>query len=93
METVAAGKFENVFGNLAVKIDNVSAFGSITISGEDEGLTRCIRDFTVSSRGTLEKTYERILDEKTGRKVARQFYDLKVKHWMTLDELPIPPKA
>jgi hypothetical protein len=68
-------------------------FGGITISGADEGLTRCIRDFTVSSRGTLQKTSERIIDEKTGRKVARQFYDPPVEHWMRLDDLPIPPKA
>jgi len=68
-------------------------FGGITISGEDEGLTRCIRDFTVSSRSTLQKISERIIDEKTGRTVARQFYNPQVKHWMTLDELPIPPTA
>src|SRR3954464_403533 len=69
-------------------------FGGITVSGEDEGLTRCIRDFTVSSRGTLQKTSERIIDEKTGRKVARQFPEPRIDHWMRLDDLPIrPPKA
>ena len=68
-------------------------FGGITVSGEDEGLTRCIRDFTVSSRGTLQKASERIIDQKTGRKVARQFYDPQVEHWMRLEDLPIPPKA
>jgi hypothetical protein len=68
-------------------------FGGITISGEDEGLTRCIRDFTVSTCGTLQKTSERITDEKTGRKVARQFYEAQVEHWMRLDDLPIQPKA
>jgi hypothetical protein len=68
-------------------------FGGTTVSGEDEGLTRCIRDFTVSSRGTLQKSSERILDAKTGKKVARQFYNPQVEHWMRLDDLPIPPKT
>ena len=68
-------------------------FGGITISGEDEGLTRCVRTFTVSRSGTLHKTSERITDEKTGRVAARQFYDPQIKHWMSLDELPIHPKT
>ena len=69
-------------------------FAGISVSGEDDGLTRCIRDFTVSSRGTLQKTSERIIDEKTGRKVARQFPEPQIDHWMRFDDLPIrPPKA
>jgi hypothetical protein len=68
-------------------------FGGITISGEDEGLTRCVRTFTISRNGTLHKTYERITDEKSGRVVARQFYEPQIKHWMSLDELPIHPKT
>ena len=68
-------------------------FGGITISGEDEGLTRCVRTFTVSRSGTLRNTSERITDEKSGRVVARQFYEPQIKHWMNLDELPIRPKT
>jgi hypothetical protein len=68
-------------------------FGGISVPDAGGELTRCIRTFTVSSSGTLQKTHERIIDEKTGRKVARQFYNPQVTHWMTLDDLPIPPKA
>jgi hypothetical protein len=68
-------------------------FDGITVSGDDEGLTRCVRTFTVSRSGALHKTSERITDEKTGRVVARQFYDPQIKHWMNLDELPIRPKT
>jgi hypothetical protein len=68
-------------------------FGGITVSGEDEGLTRCVRTFTISRGGSLRKTSERITDEKSGRVVARQFYEPQIKHWMTLDELPIRPKT
>lgn len=67
-------------------------FNGITVSGEDDGLTRCVRDFILSSGGTVRKTSERIIDEKTGRKVARQFYDPEVEHWMRLDDLPIQPE-
>jgi hypothetical protein len=68
-------------------------FGGITISGEDEGLTRCVRTFTISRSGTLQKTSERITDEKSGRVVARQFYQPQITHWMSLDQLPIRPKT
>jgi hypothetical protein len=68
-------------------------FAGISLSEARGGLTRCIRTFTVSSNGTLQKTYDRIVDEKTQRKVARQFYNPQIEHWMTLDDLPIPPKA
>lgn len=68
-------------------------FGGITISGEDEGLTRCVRTFSVSPSGALQKTSERIIDEKSGRVVARQFYQPEITHWMTLDQLPIRPKT
>jgi hypothetical protein len=69
------------------------AFGGITISGKDEGLTRCVRTFSVLPSGTLRKTSERITDEKSGRVVARQFYQPQVEHWMSLSQLPIPPKT
>jgi len=68
-------------------------FGGITISGKDEGLTRCTRTFTVSRAGTLHKTSEHITDAKSGRVVARQFFEPQVKHWLSLDELPIHPKT
>ena len=68
-------------------------FGGISGLDDDAKLTRCIQDFTISSDGTLRKTYERIIDEKTGRKVARQFYRPQLEHWMTLDHLPILPKT
>src|SRR3954468_5224964 len=42
-------------------------------SGEAEGLTRCVRTFSVLPGGTLRQTSERITDEKSGRVVARQF--------------------
>ena len=48
-------------------------FGGITVSGEDEGLTRCIRDFTVSSRGTLQKASERIIDRRLAEKSPGSF--------------------
>ena len=57
-------------------------FGGITISGKDEGLTRCIH-----------KTSENITDAKRGRVVAWQFFEPQVKHWMSLDKLPIHPKT
>ena len=66
-------------------------FGGITISGEDEGLTRCVRTFNVSRSGALHKTSQRITDEKSGRVVARQFYQPQITHWMSLDQLPIWP--
>ena len=66
-------------------------FGGITISGEDDGLTRCVRTFTVSRSGALLMASERITDEKSGRVVARQFYQPRVEHWMSLNQLPIPP--
>jgi hypothetical protein len=65
-------------------------FGGITTSGEYEGLTRCVRRFSVSPGGTLRQTSERITDEKSGRVVARQFYQPRVEHWMSLSQLPIP---
>jgi hypothetical protein len=68
-------------------------FGGITISGKDEGLTRCVRTFTVSRAGTLHKTSERITDAKSGRVVAQQFFEPQIEHWMSLDELPIYPKT
>jgi hypothetical protein len=68
-------------------------FGGITISGEGEGLTRCVRTFGVSPSGALHKTSERITDEKSGRIVARQFYQPQITHWMSLDQLPIRPKT
>lgn len=67
-------------------------FSGISMPGAAGGLTRCIRTFTVSRAGGLRKTYERIVDEKTGQKVTRSFSTPMVKHWMTLDKLPIPPK-
>jgi hypothetical protein len=68
-------------------------FGGINISGEDKGLTRCERTVSVSPSGTLRKTSERITDEKTRRVVARQFYEPRIDHWMSLHGLPIPPKT
>ena len=68
-------------------------FGGITVSGENEGLTRCVRTFSVSRSGALHKTSERITDEKSGRVVARQFYQPQIAHWMSLDQLPIRPKT
>ena len=68
-------------------------FGGVTISGEDEGLTRCVRTFSVSPSGNLRKISERITDEKSGRIVARQFYQPEVEHWMSLSQLPLPPKT
>src|ERR1051326_4319269 len=68
-------------------------FGGITISDEDEGLTRCVRTFSVSPSGRLHKTSERITDEKSARVVARQFYQPQITHWMSLDQLPIRPKT
>ena len=68
-------------------------FGGVTIAGDDEGLTRCVRTFSVSPSGTLRKTSERITDEKSGRVVARQFYQPQITHWMSLDQLPIRPKS
>ena len=68
-------------------------FGGITISGDDEGLTRCVRTFTISRSGALHKTSERTTDEKSGRVVARQFYQPHITHWMNLDQLPIQPKT
>ena len=66
-------------------------FAGITTSGEAEGLTRCVRTFSVSPGGTLRQTAERITDKKSGRVVAREFYQPRVEHWMTLSQLPIPP--
>jgi hypothetical protein len=80
-------------GRLHAVRSELITFGGITISGEDEGLTRCVRTFAVTARGTLQKTSERITDAKTGRKVARQFYDPQPKHWMNVGELPIVPKT
>jgi len=68
-------------------------FGGITISAENDGLTRCVRTFSVSPGGTVRQTSERITDEKSGRVVARQFYQPRVDHWMSLSQLPIPPKT
>lgn len=68
-------------------------FGGIPISGYNEGLTRCVRAFTVSRTGALNKVSERITDEKSGRVVVRQFYQPQITHWMSLDELPIRPKT
>ena len=66
-------------------------FSGITTCGEAEGLTRCVRTFSVSPGGTLRQTAERITDKKSGRVVAREFYQPRVEHWMTLSQLPIPP--
>jgi hypothetical protein len=67
-------------------------FSSISASGKDAGSTRCVRTFTVSGAGTFHKTSERITDVKSGKVVARQFFQPHIKHWMSLDELPIHPK-
>jgi hypothetical protein len=80
-------------GRLHAMRSELITFGGITASGKDEGLTRCVRTFAVSADGTLQKTSERITDAKTGRKVARQFYDPQPKHWMSICELPIAPKT
>lgn len=66
-------------------------FGGLDASGEAQGFTRCIRTFTVAPDGTMRKISERVVDEKTGRRVTRHFHEPAVEHWMTLDELPISP--
>jgi hypothetical protein len=66
-------------------------FAGITTCREAEGLTRCVRTFSVSPGGTLRQTAERITDKKSGRVVARQFYQPRVEHWMSLSQLPVPP--
>jgi hypothetical protein len=67
-------------------------FGGVAVSRDEDGLTRCVRTFKVLGNGALHKTSERITDEKTGRVVARQFYEPRITHWMSLDQLPIRPK-
>ena len=66
-------------------------FGGISMPDAGGGLTRFIRTFTVTPAGTLRQTHERIIDEKTGRNVARTSYTPQVDHWMTLDALPMRP--
>jgi len=66
-------------------------FGGISMPDGGGGLTRFIRTFTVTPAGTLRQTYERITDEKTGRKVVRTSFTPQVQHWMTVDQLPFPP--
>ncbi len=62
-------------------------------SKEGEGLTRCVRTFTVTPRGELIQKSERITDDKTGKVVDRSFWSPRVKHWMSLAELPIKPET
>ncbi len=68
-------------------------FGGVSVPDGGGGLTRCIRTFSVSRAGTLRKISERITDAKTGKEVDWQFFEPQVEHWMTLDQLPIPPKT
>ena len=69
-------------------------FNGLLASGEEGGgLTRCVRVFSVSRGGALRKTSERITDEKSGKVAARRFYEPQVEHWMSLSQLPIPPKT
>lgn len=67
-------------------------FNGIDVLHDDEGLTRCVRSYAVTNTGRLRKISERITDMKSGREVARSFYEPKVKHWTYLHDLPIQPK-
>jgi hypothetical protein len=58
----------------------------------DDGMTCCVRSYVVTNTGRLRKISERITDMKSGREVARGFYEPEVKHWMRLHDLPIQPK-
>jgi hypothetical protein len=67
-------------------------FNGIDVLNDDEGLTRCVRSYAVTNTGRLRKISERITNMKSGREVARSFYEPEVKHWMHLRDLPIQPK-
>lgn len=64
------------------------------MSREGDGRTRCVRTFSVGESGDLRQTSERITDAKTGNVVDRRFsFAPRVKHWMSLSELPIMPQT
>jgi hypothetical protein len=67
-------------------------FNGIDVEHNDEGLTRCLRTYTVGPSGKLRLVSERMEDMKTGRKVKRSFYEPEIKHWMALKDLPIQPR-
>ena len=68
-------------------------FGGVTALNAGGGLTRCVRSYTVSRNGTLQKTSEEITDGKTGHRVSRTFWEPQLTHWKHLSELPIRPKT
>jgi hypothetical protein len=75
------------------KIDwEFRTFNGIDVEHNDEGLTRCLRTYSVEPCGKLRLLSERMEDMKTGRVVKRSFYEPKITHWMSLKDLPIQPK-
>jgi len=67
-------------------------FKGMDVVHDDEGMTRCVRSYSVTNTGKLRKMSEQITDMKSGREVKRTFYEPNVKHWMNLRDLPIQPK-
>lgn len=76
---------------VALKTEFVT-FNGIDDAGENKGLTRCVRNFTLAPKGKLQQVSEKITDAKTGKQVSRKFWEPKVDHWLTLDDFPIKPK-
>jgi hypothetical protein len=76
------------------KIDwEFRTFNGIDVEHNDEGLTRCVRTYSVERSGKFRLISEQMEDMKTRRAVTRSFYTPKIRHWMTLKELPIQPNA
>jgi hypothetical protein len=75
------------------KIDwEFRTFNGIDVEHNDEGLTRCLRTYSVERSGKLRMLSERMEDMNTGRAVKRSFYEPKIKHWMAAKDLPMQPK-
>lgn len=76
------------------KIDwEFRTFNGIDVEHNDEGLTRCLRTYSVERSGKFRLLSERMEDMKTGRVVKRSFYQPEITHWMTRKQLPpIKPK-
>ena len=55
--------------------------------------TRCVQIFEVQKSGTLKLLSEEMTDTGSGKKVKRSVSIPKIKHWMTVDELPKPEKT
>ncbi len=70
-----------------------STFTGVEAGTGDIAPTRCLRTYSVTQSGNLHLVSEHIEDLKTKRAVKRGFHEPHIDHWMTLDTLPIKPKA